>query len=67
MGWTYDFGVARHRGKWSRRRTRNLGVRRPGRSPMSSRPAHDDVELGIPHILRRRARWLGARLRHTRG
>jgi hypothetical protein len=25
-----------------------------------------ETRLGIPRILRRRARWVGARLRHTR-
>ncbi|MER5970278.1 hypothetical protein ACFYYR_24440 [Streptomyces sp. NPDC001922] len=26
-----------------------------------------DLQLGIPRILRRRARWVSARLRHPRG
>ncbi|MGY4276953.1 hypothetical protein ACVILE_003133 [Streptomyces sp. M18.1] len=26
-----------------------------------------DLRVGIPHILRRRARWVSVRLRHPRG
>jgi hypothetical protein len=29
--------------------------------------AGTDPQMGIPHILRRRARWVSVRLRHPRG
>ncbi|MET9434045.1 hypothetical protein [Streptomyces sp. NPDC006551] len=63
MGWTYDYGdTARNRrsaaGPGSLERS---GPQDPGRR---SHAAQDDI--GIPRILRRRARWVSARLRHTR-
>ncbi|NSC23088.1 hypothetical protein FM076_18770 [Streptomyces albus subsp. chlorinus] len=61
MGLTHDFrDVARNRG--------HLRDPRGQASPRAARQPHSaDAELGIPRILRRRARWVGARLRHTRG
>ncbi|MFR9672877.1 hypothetical protein [Streptomyces sp. TR06-5] len=40
---------------------------RPGgrRSPLTHRDPRDPA-IGIPRILQRRARWVGARLRHPR-
>ncbi|CAL9515597.1 hypothetical protein ACH4LN_05445 [Streptomyces albus] len=61
MGLTHDFrDVARDRG-----RSRDP---RGQASPRAARPhpADADAELDIPRILRRRARWVGARLRHAR-
>ncbi|MEU5837772.1 hypothetical protein ABZ820_29440 [Streptomyces diacarni] len=60
MGLTHDFGdVARNRG--------HLRGQRGQFSPRAAAPPHPaHAELGIPRILRRRARWVGARLRHTR-
>ncbi|MEU3602060.1 hypothetical protein ABZ714_25585 [Streptomyces sp. NPDC006798] len=61
MGWTYDYGdVTRDR--------RPAGG--PG-SPDSDGPrgrghGRSPQDIGIPRILRRRARWMSARLRHTR-
>lgn len=59
MGLTHDFGdVARNRG--------HLRQTRGQASPRAATWPHlADAELGIPRILRRRARWVGARLRHT--
>ncbi|WP_419996254.1 hypothetical protein [Streptomyces boninensis] len=59
MGWTHDYNdVGRNR-----RATANLGSSREQLAPDH---AAGDLRLGIPHILRRRARWVSARLRHTR-
>ncbi|HEX5565566.1 MAG TPA: hypothetical protein VFY14_01250 [Streptomyces sp.] len=61
MGWTHDYrDVSRDIREQSSAQ---------GMSPRSPRDPRDlrDPQLGIPHILRRRARWVGARLRHTRG
>ncbi|AXK33627.1 hypothetical protein DVA86_14155 [Streptomyces armeniacus] len=61
MGWTHDYrDVARRRTapreRLSAQRVEGI-LHRHERNPT----------LGIPHILHRRARWFGARLRHTRG
>ncbi|MFD7323629.1 hypothetical protein ACFV9D_21445 [Streptomyces sp. NPDC059875] len=61
MGWTHDYGdTARNRrstaGPGSHERS---GPQEQGRS-------HPVQEIGIPRILRRRARWVSARLRHSR-
>ncbi|MER7762532.1 hypothetical protein [Streptomyces sp. NPDC097619] len=58
MGWTHDHGdSARNR----RSAATPGGYERSGRSPHG-----DDHRLDIPRILRRRARWVSARLRHPR-
>ncbi|GAA2429985.1 hypothetical protein [Streptomyces macrosporus] len=60
MGWTHDYrDVSRDIREQSSAR---------GASPRPPRDHRDlrDPRLGIPHILRRRARWVGARLRHPR-
>ncbi|MEU6221144.1 hypothetical protein ABZ845_27095 [Streptomyces sp. NPDC047022] len=59
MGWTHDYSDAA-------RNRRSAGV------PSSHRRgaphlAGTDPQMGIPHILRRRARWVSVRLRHQRG
>ncbi|BCK69602.1 hypothetical protein CP981_21365 [Streptomyces platensis] len=63
MGWTHDYrDVARNR----RSSTVAVGTQERGpdlRSGASPDPAHP---MGIPRILRRRARWMSARLRHPR-
>ncbi|MBO8194760.1 hypothetical protein ITI46_24340 [Streptomyces oryzae] len=60
MGLTHDF----------RDVARNRSLPRDPRgqaSPRATARLHpSDAELGIPRILRRRARWVGARLRHNR-
>ncbi|WP_175408559.1 hypothetical protein [Streptomyces sp. TRM64462] len=58
MGWTHDHvDAARNR-------------RSAGAAPTPERsgpPSQElDARLGIPRILRRRARWVSARLRHQR-
>ncbi|MCB5910941.1 hypothetical protein [Streptomyces pinistramenti] len=64
MGWTHDYRdvASNHRSSAAAVGTRDKGTPdlRPG-DP--SDPAHP---MGIPRILRRRARWMSARLRHTR-
>ncbi|MFB7915220.1 hypothetical protein [Streptomyces sp. NPDC056061] len=67
MGWTHDFGDAAR----NRRSTATAGPSKHEGSGPQGR-VHDmhvlhDPQLGIPRILRRRARWVSARLRHPRG
>ncbi|MEU6088317.1 hypothetical protein ABZ865_16105 [Streptomyces sp. NPDC047085] len=59
MGWTHDYSDAPR----NRRSTAGLG------SPQRGTPqlAEADPRVGIPRILRRRARWVSVRLRHPRG
>ncbi|WTR15458.1 hypothetical protein OG565_14765 [Streptomyces sp. NBC_00138] len=59
MGWTHDYrDVSRNR--------RSISVAAVGRTaPMAILPPGES-RLGIPRILGRRARWVGARLRHVR-
>ncbi|MFG3254263.1 hypothetical protein [Streptomyces sp. NPDC048172] len=60
MGWTHDFrDVARNRSQ--------LGDPREHSARFTARLQPQHPELGIPRILRRRARWFSARIRHTRG
>ncbi|MFF9350218.1 hypothetical protein [Streptomyces sp. NPDC014734] len=67
MGWTHDFGDAAR----NRRSTATAGPsNHEGGGPQGR--VYDmhvlhDPQLGIPRILRRRARWVSARLRHPRG
>ncbi|WP_236073050.1 hypothetical protein [Streptomyces tardus] len=67
MGWTHDH---RDVSRSTREKNRETSVRKRGAGPRavshSPRTAHD-ARMGIPRILRRRARWVGARLRHPRG
>ncbi|MDO0926499.1 hypothetical protein QQY24_14120 [Streptomyces sp. TG1A-8] len=59
MGWTHDYSDAP--------RTRRSAVG-PGSSQRGTpQLAGADIRVGIPHILRRRARWVSVRLRHPRG
>ncbi|MEV6013474.1 hypothetical protein AB0M29_42835 [Streptomyces sp. NPDC051976] len=58
MGWTHDYrDVSRKRRSTSAavNNTATVAVLPPG-----------ERQIGIPRILGRRARWVGARLRHTR-
>jgi hypothetical protein len=60
MGWTHDYSdVARNR-----RSAGGLSSHQRGGAPQM---AGSDPRVGIPHILRRRARWVSVRLRHPRG
>ncbi|MFD3699457.1 hypothetical protein ACFWUZ_25535 [Streptomyces sp. NPDC058646] len=56
MSWTHDYGdtAREHRPAAS-----------PGTRERAGRHGHDP-RLDIPRILRRRARWVSARLRHPR-
>ena len=57
MGWTHDYrDVSRNRRSTSAAN---------GAAPPAVLPV-EDSRLGIPLILRRRARWMSARLRHVR-
>ncbi|MEU2428989.1 MULTISPECIES: hypothetical protein [unclassified Streptomyces] len=59
MGWTHDYGdTARN----SRSASAPISHERGGPQAQGH-----DPRLGISRILRRRARWVSARLRHTRG
>ncbi|MFJ4969793.1 hypothetical protein [Streptomyces sp. NPDC088755] len=67
MGWTHDFtDEARNR-----RSTATAGAStHEGGGPLGRVHGVQDLHhhrLGIPRILRRRARWVSARLRHPRG
>jgi hypothetical protein len=63
MGWTHD-----HRDVTRNRNGTLRGlVPVQGRRRQLTRSATLVAEPGIPHLLRRRARWFGARLRHPRG
>ncbi|MET9429853.1 MULTISPECIES: hypothetical protein [unclassified Streptomyces] len=58
MGWTHDYADAARN-----RRSASASAPNPQRSgPQGQGP---DPRLGISLILRRRARWVSARLRHT--
>ncbi|WP_405778371.1 hypothetical protein [Streptomyces sp. NBC_00859] len=58
MGWTHDYGdTARNR-----RSATGLSTYERG----GSHDRETDPRLGIPRIIRRRARWVSARLRHSR-
>ncbi|MFF2504039.1 hypothetical protein ACFVTY_11790 [Streptomyces sp. NPDC058067] len=61
MGWTHDYSDAARN-----RRSATVLSRHPGGGPQQS--GHDQTPpvINIPRILRRRARWVSARLRHTR-
>ncbi|MET7602569.1 hypothetical protein [Streptomyces avermitilis] len=59
MGWTHDYSdAARNRRSATGPSSHQRGAPQlPGTDP----------RVGIPHILRRRARWVSVRLRHPRG
>ncbi|WP_078603170.1 MULTISPECIES: hypothetical protein [unclassified Streptomyces] len=59
MGWTHDYSDA------SRNR-RSAGGANPRRRSGVSQMVTADPRVGIPRILRRRARWVSVRLRPTR-
>ncbi|MEV6961371.1 hypothetical protein AB0M97_19655 [Streptomyces sp. NPDC051207] len=59
MGWTHDYSDAAR----NRRSGSALSFPQRGTPQMSG----TGLRVGIPHILRRRARWVSVRLRHPRG
>ncbi|MEI5525375.1 hypothetical protein WB401_31730 [Streptomyces brasiliscabiei] len=58
MGWTHDYSDAAR----NRRSAAGLSSHQRGAPQLQGA----DPRLGIPRILRRRARWVSARLRHPR-
>ncbi|MFJ8198805.1 hypothetical protein [Streptomyces sp. NPDC096152] len=58
MGWTHDYSDAAR----SRRSTAGLNSHQRGTPQLTG----TDPRVGISRILRRRARWVSVRLRHTR-
>ncbi|MEU9583841.1 hypothetical protein [Streptomyces werraensis] len=60
MGWTHDYSDASR----NRRSASGVGSYQRGGAPQM---AATDLRVGIPRILRRRARWVSVRLRHPRG
>ncbi|MEV8590256.1 hypothetical protein [Streptomyces sp. NPDC051180] len=61
MGWTHDYSdTARDRRSATGPASRERG------GPQDQGRAHSAPEVGISRILRRRARWVSARLRHPR-
>ncbi|MCX5332514.1 MULTISPECIES: hypothetical protein [Streptomyces] len=60
MGWTHDYSDAAR----NRRSGHGLSPHQRGGAPQMQ---GTDLRVGIPHILRRRARWVSVRLRHPRG
>ncbi|MCX5227075.1 hypothetical protein ABZY16_11785 [Streptomyces sp. NPDC006553] len=62
MGWTHDYGDTTAR---NRRSAVGQGSRE-GAGPPDPGGAHAAQGVGISRIIRRRARWVSARLRHPR-
>ncbi|MET7452694.1 hypothetical protein ABZT03_12505 [Streptomyces sp. NPDC005574] len=60
MGWTHDYSDAAR----NRRSGGGLSSHHRGGAPQLT---GTDLRVGIPRILRRRARWVSVRLRHPRG
>ncbi|MFB9522767.1 hypothetical protein [Streptomyces cremeus] len=61
MGWTYDYGDAARN-----RRSAMTPIAHERGRPHNEGRQHPGTAIGIPRILRRRARWMSARLRHQR-
>ncbi|MFJ4470148.1 hypothetical protein ACIP2X_22115 [Streptomyces sp. NPDC089424] len=59
MGWTHDYSDAAR----TRRSANGPSTHRRGTPQLAA----TDPRVGIPRILRRRARWVSVRLRHPRG
>ncbi|MEV6168273.1 hypothetical protein AB0L99_08620 [Streptomyces sp. NPDC051954] len=59
MGWTHDYSDAAR----NRRSGNALSSHQRGTPQLPG----GDLRVGIPRILRRRARWVSVRLRHPRG
>ncbi|MEU6139977.1 hypothetical protein ABZ848_06390 [Streptomyces sp. NPDC047081] len=59
MGWTHDYSDAAR----TRRSANGLSPHQGGAPQLPG----TDLRVGIPRILRRRARWVSVRLRHPRG
>ncbi|GHE83849.1 hypothetical protein ACWDSD_21210 [Streptomyces spiralis] len=59
MGWTHDYSDVAH----TRRSASGPGSLHEDARQLTGA----DPRVGIPRILRRRARWVSVRLRHPRG
>ncbi|AQA12696.1 hypothetical protein [Streptomyces malaysiensis] len=65
MGWTHDYRDAPNSRGPEAAATANAALSVSERG--GSRPTQGhDPNIGIPRIIRRRARWVSARLRHPR-
>jgi hypothetical protein len=65
MGWTHDYGDAARRNPASA--IEPITHPRDGVPQIGATYQEQQLGLGIPRIIRRRARWMSARLRHQRG
>ncbi|MEV4331454.1 hypothetical protein AB0K02_13080 [Streptomyces sp. NPDC049597] len=61
MGWTHDYGDAARN-----RRSANGPISHDSGGSEHQGQEHPGQGMGISRILRRRARWVSARLRHPR-
>ncbi|GGZ25516.1 hypothetical protein [Streptomyces nitrosporeus] len=66
MGWTRDFSDAARNRRSTAPAGPSIHEGDGSRSRMHEMNDFHDPQLGIPHILHRRARWFSARLRHPR-
>ncbi|MFF2326721.1 MULTISPECIES: hypothetical protein [unclassified Streptomyces] len=67
MGWTHDFGDAARNRRSTATADPSIHEGDGPQGRVHAMQVLHDPQLGIPRILRRRARWVSARLRHPRG
>ncbi|GAA0648910.1 hypothetical protein V2J94_09395 [Streptomyces sp. DSM 41524] len=65
MGWTHDYRDAPNSRGPEAAATANAALSVSERGGSGPTQGHDP-NIGIPRIIRRRARWVSARLRHPR-
>nr|WP_236070975.1 hypothetical protein [Streptomyces polyasparticus] len=66
MGWTHDYSDAARNRRSASGTSGSSGLNPyPGGGPQGQGHRSPQAAIGIPRILRRRARWVSARLRHT--
>ncbi|WP_257231983.1 hypothetical protein [Streptomyces sp. Rer75] len=66
MGWTHDYRDAPSGRGPEAAAAANAALSVSERSGSGPTQGHDPNIVGIPRIIRRRARWVSARLRHPR-
>ncbi|MFF8001805.1 hypothetical protein [Streptomyces sp. NPDC007917] len=66
MGWTHDYRDAPSDRGSEAAAAANTALSVSERGGPGPSTGHDP-DMGIPRIIRRRARWVSARLRHPRG
>ncbi|RNG38131.1 hypothetical protein [Streptomyces botrytidirepellens] len=66
MGWTHDYRDAPSGRGSEAAAAANAALSVSERSGSGPVQGHDPNIVGIPRIIRRRARWVSARLRHPR-